>query len=384
MRSSGPKTTPTQQIRSHAALRGIAALLVVGYHLQFGAWFRLPIETVSDVLTRGYLAVDLFFVLSGFIIAYVNDAGRTHVVTLAEAASFWRARFARLYPLLAFSLLVMILFRVIVSLAYLAGSRDPPIYWNMHSLGVLASQLLLVNAWLPGFEGWNIPTWSISAELVAYALFPLVVTARARAPRRCEAAMLAAAAVFYVVVAAGSGSLDIVGGMGAPLRCLAGFMLGMLLHAHRGWIARRGDGLLSLVQIGAIAAILVLLALPICDPLIVPAFVVLVGASWTDRGVAARLLARRPLLWLGDLSYSVYLNHVGVIEILGFGWMRLAPRLGLAPAIERLLWIALVYAGVIGVSMLTFVLVERPARQWLARRLVGHAAPPIATSPPGP
>jgi hypothetical protein len=54
-----------RHIDSHAALRGIAALLVVGYHLQFGAGYRLPIELSIPLFKRSYLLVDLFFILSG-------------------------------------------------------------------------------------------------------------------------------------------------------------------------------------------------------------------------------------------------------------------------------------------------------------------------------
>ena len=196
--------------------------------------------------------------------------------------------------------------------------------------------------------------------------------------------MLAAAAFFYLAVARGSGSLDVVGGPVAPLRCIAGFLLGMLLHTYRDRIAGCSTALLSAVQVAAVAAILVLLALPACDPLIMPAFVLLVGTSWSDRGIVARTLGRAPLLWLGELSYSIYLNHMGVIEAAYFVWPWVVRPFDFTPATQRMLWIPLVYIAVIGVSALTFRFVERPGRQWLTRRLTGRAAAPIASSPPGP
>ena len=88
-----------RQIHSHAALRGIAAMLVVAYHLQFGGGYRFAFERYTPAFTRSYLFVDLFFILSGFIISYVNDAGRAKGVSLGEMRSFMRARVARLYPL---------------------------------------------------------------------------------------------------------------------------------------------------------------------------------------------------------------------------------------------------------------------------------------------
>src|SRR5919107_5391511 len=59
------------QIRAHTGIRGIAALLVVTYHQEFGSGYKLPFELSTNVFRRSYLMVDLFFVLSGFIISYV-------------------------------------------------------------------------------------------------------------------------------------------------------------------------------------------------------------------------------------------------------------------------------------------------------------------------
>ena len=195
--------------------------------------------------------------------------------------------------------------------------------------------------------------------------------------------MLLAATLFFVAMAVTTGSLDIVVGL-APVRCLAGFLLGMLVYFRRDAVARLPHAILSAIQIAAVIAIVAIMAIPSRDPLVVPAFVLLVATMWTDRGLLPRLLACRPLLWLGDISYSIYLNHVPLMTILAFVWAPAEARLGLSPELARIIWIVLVYAIVLAVSHLTFNHVERPARQWLARRWSGHAAPPIATSPPGP
>lgn len=374
---------PPGHIRAHGALRGVAAILVVAYHLQFGAGYRLPIETATHLFQRCYLGVDLFFVLSGFIIAYVNAADRGSALSRAEAGRFFVARFTRLYPLLAFSIACLVLVGLLESGVYLAAGRADPVDWSPRSIAILLAQLTLVNAWSASLEGWNIPTWSISAEVFAYALFPLIVAAHARMPRLCATIMLVLAS-FYAAVAHLTGNLDIVGGPMAPLRCLAGFMIGMLLYYGRGWIARRSSGTLSIAQLLAIGAILAVLAVKVSDPLIVPAFAILVGTSFTDRGLVARLLASRPLLKLGELSYSIYLNHFVVMGGLGLPWGHFVKRLALRDMPARCIWIMLVYGAVIGLSLLTFRHVERPGRQWLALRLAGRRASPIETSPAGP
>jgi len=371
-----------RQIHSHAALRGIAAMLVVAYHLQFGGGYRFALERYTPAFTRSYLFVDLFFILSGFIISYVNDAGRSKGVSLGEMRSFMRARIARLYPLHLFCLAYLVLLRLLITV--LQYARHKPVdYWQMHSLKSLASQLVLLNAWFPKHAQWNIPSWSISAEFFAYALFLIVVTIHARMRTICELAMVALSLAFFAYILMTSGSLDIVVGL-APARCIAGFFLGMLLYFHRDAVGSLPDTALTALQIASVAAIVLILATPVADPWIVPAFFVLVASTWTDQGILPKLLRHRPLLWLGDISYSVYLNHVCLMEVLAFLWSRSALHVLGDGVLNRCAWIALVYAVTLFVSHLTFQFVERPTRQWLAVRWLGRKANPIRQSPAAP
>ncbi|NIJ08616.1 peptidoglycan/LPS O-acetylase OafA/YrhL [Sphingomonas vulcanisoli] len=373
---------PLRQIQSHAALRGIAALLVVAYHFQFDT-HKLAFETATHFFARGYLAVDLFFVLSGFIIAYANRADRRAPVTWAEANSFFRARFARLYPLLIFCLAYLLLFRIAFSLAFIVAHHPVKVDWSERSLLILASQALMLNAWIPDFGGWNIASWSISAEIVAYALFPLLVNARIRADGLTRTAMLLVSLAFYLWIAGDTGSLDIIGGW-APARCIAGFMLGMQIYYLRDRIDALPVAWLSAFQIAGAAGVIAVLLMPGCDPLIIPAVIALVGATWSDRGLLPWLLDRRPLLFLGDISYSVYLNHICMMEMIDTVWIRVVTPEDPDDPLVRLAKIAIVYGAVILVSWGTFNHVERPARQWLSRRLLGHRAAPIAASPAAP
>src|ERR1700744_3320893 len=93
-------------IRSHTSLRGIAAVLVVAFH------YAVPLRHVGfDVnrytllVARGYLWVDLFFILSGFILCHVYA---NQLVDIRSIASFFRARFARIYPLHIATLLLLV------------------------------------------------------------------------------------------------------------------------------------------------------------------------------------------------------------------------------------------------------------------------------------
>jgi len=371
-----------RQIHSHAALRGIAALLVVAYHLQFGEGYRLPLERATPAFARSYLFVDLFFILSGFIISYVYYPKQSEATTPAEVKDFLWARIRRLYPLHLFCLGYLLLFRIFITI--LQHTRNKPVdFWQPHSLESLASQIVLLNAWFPQKPQWNIPSWSISAEFFAYALFPIVALIHARGRATCELVLAAIAFAFFGYILMGSGSLDIVVGL-APVRCIAGFFLGMLLYFHRDLTTRLSGFALSWVQLASVAAIALMLGFRIADPWIVPPFFLLVASTWTDEGLLPKLLSHRPLLWMGEISYSVYLNHVCLIQILAFLWSRSAQHLLGAGMLDRCAWIVLVYAATLYVSHLTFTYVEVPARERLARWILGRKAAPIEQSPAGP
>jgi peptidoglycan/LPS O-acetylase OafA/YrhL len=350
-----------REIRSHTGLRGIAALLVVAYHLQFNPGYKFPFETATALFSRSYLMVDLFFILSGFVLSYVYRGDRR--LTPAERKSFWVARFARIYPLHVFALAYLTGF-VLATTALLAlnGKLHEPLGSPFDWLG----QLLLLNAWFPATNLWNIPSWSISAESFAYFLFPFLTAVHARSRTTTQLILLTAAVAFYLFVVASGGSLDITEGL-APLRCIAGFGLGMLLFWYSDVIEGRSVATLSLLQLIATAWIFFALMVRVSDPIIVPAFALIVISTWQDRGIVARMLSTRPLHWLGDVSYSIYLMHVPVGSTLWFLWIRLEPKLGLAPAISRGTWLCLLFAVLLPVTALTRRFVERPCQQAVRR-----------------
>jgi len=348
-----------REIRSHTGLRGVAALLVVGYHQQFGANYRLPFE--AGLFSRSYLMVDLFFILSGFVLSYVYNAERP----LADTRAFFRARFARIYPLHVFALVT---FTAIVvgksSLSLLRGHAGEP----LGSVWDWLSQLLLLNAWIPATNEWNKPSWSISAEAFAYLIFPAILAIHAAVPRVTQIVLLAVAVLFYCLVGS---SLDISVGL-APLRCIAGFGVGMLLFYHRDLrIPAR-----SALQVVAVLWIFFVLFRGIADPFIVPAFAALIFLTWSDEGLVARMLSTKPVHWLGNISYSVYLMHYSVGAVVGFLWLKVRP--GIPEPIERITFLALVFGSAVAVAHLTYRYIEKPAQRWLLGRRPTQAETAVA------
>jgi peptidoglycan/LPS O-acetylase OafA/YrhL len=349
------------QIRSHTGLRGIAALLVVFYHFHF-AQPHLAFEDWTAFFERGYLMVDLFFVLSGFIISYVYDVPGKPIMKFVP---FLMKRLIRLYPLHLFCLFLYLFSKVALYGLFAASGRPVELFWDDADPLKFLAQLLLIQPWLNSEPGWNIPSWSIGTEIFAYCLFPLAARALRLWPRIAGLALLGASIGFYAWVATGTGSLDIVYGT-APLRCLAGFLLGMLVYQQRSLVAALPVAVLSAGQIAALAAILWCLAVPVNDVLLIPPFLVLVAFTWTDAGWLARQLSRPPFQFLGEISYSVYLTHFSVVLLLFPVTLSLGSRLGLDPLTARAIWFVVGTAAVIVFSFGTYRLVEVPARKWLS------------------
>lgn len=359
-----------RHIQSHTALRGIAALLVVLYHLQYGSKFHFAWEQSTPFFIKGYLWVDLFFILSGFVIAYSTQAETRSTFPWQDVKRFWRARFARIYPLHLFCLLLMAGIQTsTLCLSSIAGKNyGDPYLWRGDSLLNFVEQLFLMNAWgLTGRIGWNIPSWSISAEAFGYLLFPAVAVFLARGGKYCVATLLAGSAAFYAYVALTTGNLDIVKGL-AIARCLAGFYLGMILYWQRSAFDHLSTGILGLLQLVGLMIISAPLIAGLNDTIAIPGFFLLVAATWPDRGALPRVLAQPLFQWLGNISYSVYLTHVVLLE----PWRLIVPpvvkRLDLGDPVARAILIGGGIPMILFASTLTYIFIEQPARATLNRK----------------
>lgn len=282
-------------------VRGVAALWVVAYHFTRGV----------PVIERGALGVDLFFMLSGFILSYAHDGARA-VRDWRAQRDFLKLRLARIYPLYAATLLLLGLY----VLADPGFADSYPLARQRWGLDSFVASLLLVQNWghfLP--TCWNTPAWSLSAEWFAYLGFPLFqrLTRPARAvylPLLLAAGCLAG--FVAAMVALGIDRPDLAGTPGMA-RVVSEFAAGCLLFT--AW--RNG---LPTLGAWADAAALLLLAIAVLAGgrlawIALPGFalVLLLGAQ--GHGAIARALAQPPLVWLGKVSYSLYLTHWIVLQI---------------------------------------------------------------------
>jgi peptidoglycan/LPS O-acetylase OafA/YrhL len=383
--------------------RFLAALWVVVYHYFFE--FQSPARTATEVipgtsimnpfllvLWQGHLAVDFFFLLSGFILAYTYLTADTSV--RGGSRAFWVARVARIYPVYLLGLLLGLG-------QYLASEH------SLFGIGTsTVANLLLLQAWFPPTLGWNQPSWSLSVEAFFYLLFPFLLPLMARLDRRglwraSAGAWAAFAVIIFVLYVLGLRFGTQWWWWGPfvrynPFVSLPEFVVGMALgllfvRSKRAsatsstlsllrWSDRRLDRAIALVA--ALFLALLLLASAVgyttgeLDSMAVyalPFFAALIGLLAFGRGVVARALAHPRMLWLGEISYGVYIVHWPVWWLLSL----LAVSALHLPASNPLLFVAYL-AAVLLVAGASFVYLERPARRFIRARW----APPKVISTP--
>ena len=349
-----PSRSQTSELLPLTAIRGIAAWWVVLFHLRLLLAPWLPAGAIA-ALGYGNLAVDLFFVLSGFVIYlnYADTLGRGR----AAVTDFLFRRLARVYPL-HFLILLGFLGYAAAAVAFgsaTAGGEDPDYF--------IASLFLVQNWGFHDVTRWNVPAWSISAEFFAYLLFPalLAVLAPARRPVWLIVAGIAflAFSVHLFFWAFGYPFPNAVAKTGL-FRCVAQFTIGMLVcELYRRLRGRHGLAPPLLAAAVALAAAYVLLAAPVLP--LVWAALVLSLALGRDRG----LLSSGPLVWLGRVSYATYLSHYLLLQLFKFLFVEEGRPV---PPV----WPACYLLAVLAASALLYHGFERPAQKrlltWWRRR----------------
>ncbi len=375
------------------SLRFLAALWVVAYHYTLEFRFTSlrqeigyelgPHNPIDFLLLQGHLAVDFFFLLSGFILAYTYTS--THNSLRGGARGFWVARLARIYP--------VYLLGLALSMWTVLGGRFNP----LDVITSITAHIFLVHAWFPTLLDLNQPSWSLSVEAFFYALFPLLLPLFARRSLRgVRALFLGSLLVFAMLilamfVASSQPSIASLPGWRTisrynPLLSLPEFTAGMalgLLFIRRGertTLSRKPSGLRMdlvaiAVTIGLCAVLIGIYKLHIPTylvdteaPFALPFLAALVYALAIQRGLIVSLLSRPVMVWLGEISYGIYIVHVPVWDIV----RQVAAKFGIPPG--SVILIPLYAALVLTVAGLSFTYIERPARRAIRSRWGAHKA----------
>lgn len=369
------------------SLRGIAAILVAVLHFHF---FLGPIVPYKDaaIIDKFYLMVDLFFILSGFIMCYVYERTFEKGFKKSNYKDFLIARLARIYPLHILTLLAE--FLIFLSLI-LIGKFDilSPPNQHLYRLDAIPVQLtFLQTVGIYNFDTFNAPAWSLSAEWWAYVLFPfLFLLFRKIGFKNWFFPFFIAVMGWLIIEFILSGlepflnnppnpnkqSLDVNWHYGT-LRGIFGFIAGMgvwQLYKNKNFLSALGNGwillTLSLIVFGA-------MYLGLYDTFIVVVFtLIILSSAYGSKNIDAFYkfsIFRK----IGEWSFSIYIWHMVFIHIimLYFINQRSEPIKGLLRPfkndypVKLLLVIFLLITCLIG--YLSFRYIEKPTRLWIRKK----------------
>lgn len=350
------------------SVRGIAAWLVVFYHslvmLQF-AFPGIP-QPIVDFVKHGDLAVDFFFVLSGFII-FINYFDNFSSNTSRNIIKFYWNRFSRIYPVH----FVMILAYLSLAGAFVnwsASQTVPPAFGKI----ALLENLFMVQAWSSNDTSWNVPSWSISAEWFVYLLFPGMAIFIGTYLKSIFSIFFISCTIISLVGAIGWFQLE-SGGVplySVPLvRVFHEFFLGTLIGTlyinHRPLLVSLKPWLVLVM----IAFVSISYAWNVPLALIVPtAFFLIIAFLSVDDSWLTRLLKLKWLIVLGEISYSTYMVHYFVRDVFKALFAKSPFAMDAVPLVAS-------FFVVLALSFILYRWVELPAQNFLRNLKISGRKP---------
>lgn len=343
-------------LKQLTSLRFFAAAWVVAYTY----W---PSLTGSRPLfvEKGYLGVELFFVLSGFILShvYLDQAGSGR---LNYGAFLW-ARLSRIYPVHLITLAgVGLMGAAALAIGY--NIENAVIVWS-----AFLQNLFLVHAWgTTSSAAWNHPSWSISAEWFAYLTFPVYAWAAWRLRHRpylAVAGVLVFIAVLYPVFERLSGfALTEATIAWGALRIVPCFALGCAVNLLWRSKALSNSTLAAMVAAASSALVVGFAVARAPDLVPVMLFGGLIFALASLASAGSRLLTAAPFVYLGEVSFAVYMVCIP--------WqLAFSKAAGMVFSLESELlpsWLWLLQlVGLLAAAAVVHHVVERPARTWMRR-----------------
>jgi len=321
-----PLARTIRQVHALTGIRIFAALWVVLFHMRGNIASEFPTlyGLFGPIIRHGDYGVDLFFLVSGYVITLNYGRKMGGKVERAATVKFWWARLSRVWP----AYFVTLLFVAVWHGMFLTFQTADPVAPRDFSVWSFLRQTTLVVLWTePDFDRltWNGAAWSVSAEALAYLLFPVIALLLFRLARVIPdrgLALISVITVMPVVVFALA-----LGSLYAPwmwlIRILCEFIAGGLIYyalekvQHRPEAQRLANWIAPGIVVGFVASVYILAATghERWGVVVVPALVVFVGALVVARRGLVTVLSMRWLVVGGMASYSVYLVHMPIIEI---------------------------------------------------------------------
>jgi peptidoglycan/LPS O-acetylase OafA/YrhL len=360
---SFPRLKPESESLLHLdCLRLIAAAGIVFLHLRIkidgGAIWQRVIAATDPY----FLFVDMFFAISGYVIAFVYV---DEIVGLASYGKFLRRRIARLVPLHWATLAFVTLFAT-ASVALHIHINNPEIF----EFSCLPANVLLLQATgLCPHISFNVPSWSISAEMCMYVLAPVIFWVL----RRKVSALVGGAAAMLLLLTALDGTAWLDWATLGAIRALPSFMFGVWLYGVRKFLWTMPYALIG--YWGSLAGFIIgcSLGLPLLGLLLILYLAVVFAVAADGSPRKASRLVRKAAAG-GQLTYSSYMLHEPLMAIIvDVG----AHAFHLHGAIKNAL-VGIAFLAVWPVSYVSLILFERPLRLKIGALAVARSGSPPA------
>jgi len=347
-----------REIKPLTSLRGLFALWVIVFHIRYHT------DIPWAISSRGYLGVDFFFMLSGFVLA--GSYGRRFLAPNKPQTSYFPfivARLGRLLPLHLAVMLVMVLIG-----APVGSALTPPLALLREA--TLTQTWNLFTAEPPTING---VAWSISTEWGINLIFPaLVALTMGHSHRIASIAIVFAVAGLLFIASLHGWSVDIWGttSFRQMARCLCEFTLGLVAFRYKDRLPfLKSDYVLLILWTGIVVAVIAKAGDLLIVALMFPALLAAAG----NNGWGKKSLSVKPAHWVGTISYSIYLTQMPIIRFME----SIVPE-SMSSHARSLMLIGSTIAGSILVSSLTYRIIEVPARDlvksWSNRVLARSAA----------
>ena len=288
------------ELYSHTAIRGIAALCVVGYHAVLGSAGKGYTDNpIQNLFLTSFIFVDFFFILSGFIMFENYGKKIAGPTALTNILQYWKKRFLKILPNYYFWLFVAVAFSLL-NWTYF-GNRTAS---NACLAGSFLKHLVLAQNLVGSCHYFNTPLWSIAVEMIAYFVFPVVIMLRLG-----WGTTLLIGISLYAVLFRYSETIDIIDGYNSVLRCLAGFLCGVAAAKITFKI------LPDTIQLTLVASLIAAICLNYQLAALCLMFVVTISTA-QNTGILAKVSKMTIPYLIGRSSFSIYLAHIPVAMVI--------------------------------------------------------------------
>ena len=378
------KTNPQTRLNGLTTIRAFASLHVVFYHM----WnYYMPLEHFSwlfnHIINIGYIGVNLFFILSGYILSYVYLT--TSKGSSINSFQFWKSRFARIYPVYAFAFII----EIPLVIEHIIQRKD---HFRELAIAVLTLgvNLSLIQSWAPVLKWrWNPPSWTLSVEAFFYLLFPVLglLVWKTFENRKmfpwltgCFFLLLFPSLILWATNPQGLKETDVQWVYLNPILRIPEFLLGVLLLKWQLTITdstlnkgKASSILLWIGLIGMIGCFAISNTIPtyvLRSGFFDPTFMCLISGIALSRGSISDILSFPPLVLLGEASYSIYIFQAPILE-----WFVKLSRIFnvdlVFPGDTNRPFLFIIYLVVlIAFSLFSFKFIESPLREKIRKTTI--------------